>query len=111
MENYITYPIHVVVLAVQNARLPWLGLGNTSNINIQSIPDIHPPRIDDIIPIASDPFPNPRVDVEEVFPLHSAVIGGVVVSAHVVIFAHHVQRTCRHLDIEIPIPGKNLHLC
>lgn len=111
MENCITHSIKVVVLAVQNTRLLWVGLGKTGNINIQPVPDIYPPRIDDIISITSDPLPDPRINIEEIFPLHTAVIRSVVMSAHVVFFAHHGQRLSRHLDIEIPIPREKLHPC
>lgn len=98
----------MVVFAIQDTRLIGSSLGDTSNIDIQPISDIYPSRIDDIVPIASNPFPDPWIHIEKIFPLYFAVVRGVAVFSHVVIIAHHGQCLRRHLNIEIPIPWENL---
>ncbi len=97
--------ISVVVLAVQYARVSIrLRLRNTGDVDEESVPNVNPPRINNVHPISSHSLPDPWIDIEQVLALHGTVVRLVLMRCHVVFVAHHRKSISRHLYIDIPVP-------
>ena len=82
-----------------------MRLAETGDINVESVPDIDPSRINNVVAVPSFTFVTRGIDIQQVRPLHVGIIGrSIVVHCAIVVFAHVCKGGTGYLGINVPVP-------
>ena len=97
-----TLPDIGVVLQLQSAE--------TCDIDIKTIMDVDPARIDNVMTLSSLSLTGPGIDIEKVLSDNGTVRGGILDDCVVVMIGEICESSIWDLGIHIPIPGQNLRI-
>ena len=89
-----------MVLQLQSAE--------TGDIDIKTIVNVDPARIDDVMTLSSLPLTGPGIDVKKVLSDNRAVRGSILDNGVVEMIGEIGEGSIWYLGIHIPIPRQNL---